>query len=52
MLLGMQKLHQNKSTQNYATYASEKNSVYVHHCGLCVHVPHSLLKASVVVSSF
>jgi hypothetical protein len=51
MLLGMQKLPK-KSTQNCATYASANKSVYVHHYGLCVHVPHSLLKASVVVPSF
>lgn len=31
---------------------AQKNSVYVHHYGLCVHVPNSLLKASVVVPSF
>lgn len=52
MLLGMQKNYPKKSTQNFATYAIEKTSVYVHHYGLCVHVPHSLLKASVVVPSF
>jgi hypothetical protein len=52
MLLGMQKLPQKKKYTTMPHMLAQKNSVYVHHYGLCVHVPNSLLKASVVVPSF